>query len=433
MVFHCKHGALDRWRLLLWVSLAAVTFIGSVGCGSCPAVQEQRALFDARTSLKKRSGPHIRVELSTADINARLNRQLDKAAEKKITLPGLGKVGRYAGRYTFKLRRMTLKFDKTDAATLSLHIGLLKGRTNLLEFRMRAAAPVRLNKKTKKARLSFRGDMFERVQVVPSKNASDRLATHLRGLLPSGVRRLIPKHEISKIARRVIASLSEELYSQIRSTVLKPIGEIASLTFELPDVPIDSIAIVTVDEVMALEIRTSLNAHGLRPLRKGALAPKKARVSMSMDTLAELGNWAMYSGKIPSRYDKKGRPTKTGDFSAGLSWHGGRRPLKVSLWSQPSDNPLECLYVQAGAEPRLELKRSRLKVGFRDGKIESLVGPPLVNEVADVLGISDRAFAYSKGVTTKNKLSIGDEEVTTTLERVRLKSSVLSFDFNMNQ
>ena len=140
----------------------------------------------------------------------------------------------------------------------------------------------------------------------------------------------------------------------------------------------------------------------------------------------------MYSGKIPSRYDQKGRPAADGTFSAGLSWQGRKRPLKVNLWSQPSDNPFECLYVRAGAEPRLELKKKRLKIGFRQGKIESLVGPPLVNEVADILGISERAFSYSKGVAVKQKLAIGGQRLTATLDGVRLKSSVLSFDLKMD-
>lgn len=419
---------LNRWAMIL----VCLSFFDLFGCGSCPAVQEQRTAFAVRDSANKRSGPHMRVEISTETINQRLNRQLGRIAQKDLTISGLGDLSRYAGRYNLRLRRLALQIDKTDAASLQIEVGLNKGDKEIVDFYLKAAAPVELNTQHNRVRIRFRADMFERVEVRLSEQAAERFAAHLRSTIPRSARYLIPRQELSRLAKRSLALLSQRLYRDIRQSLLEPIGQIASVTFTLPDVPIDSIGIVTVDNAIAIEVRTSLNAHGLPPLRKTSIGSNQVRLTMSMDTLVELGNWGMYNGRLPNRYNLKGEATAQGNFSAGLGWQGEQRPLKVNLWSQPSDHPLECLYVRAAAEPRLDLKSGKLKVGFRNGQIEALVGPPLVKEVADVLGISNRVFAYSKGVATKQSLKIGRDDVNVHLESVRLRSSVLSFELGIN-
>ena len=121
--------------------------------------------------------------------------------------------------------------------------------------------------------MSFRGDMFERVQVTPSRGASNSLATHFRSLLPSSVRVFLPQREVADIASHVIRSLSDRLYREIRNDLLKPIGEFASFRFRMPDVPIEEIGIVTVNDVLAFEVQTSLASDGLPPLRKPSYPP----------------------------------------------------------------------------------------------------------------------------------------------------------------
>ena len=411
-------------------TLLLTTFLP--GCGSCPAVLEKRTDFDTRLEAEKRQGPHLRIEISTDTINDALNRQISKARARDLNLPGLGQVARYAGRYELKLRRLEVRFNKTKETALILHIGLRKGSDEILQFRMQAAAPIRLSKDKKKATLSFRADLFKRVEVVPSSGASDALAKHLRSLLPSSVRRFIPKRDVARIARGVISSLSKALYNEIRERILSPMGEIAKFQFRLPDVPIEEVAIVTVDNTLAFEVRTTWHAHGLSPLKRSKIKKGRMRLSLSADSLAELGNWGMYTGKIPNRYDMNGKPTVDGTFAAGLRWERSKkRPLKVHLWSTSEENLWGCMYLQAGARPRLSLKKQRLKVGFSNGKLETLVGPPLVNEVADILGISDQAFGYSKKLALRQKLSIGDQKFSINVRAVSLEASVLAFDLDL--
>lgn len=416
-------------RSLYWSFLSAIACALAVsGCGSCPAVQEQQDTFAGRTALTKKKGPHLRLEISMETVNKTLNQQIGQAGTSSLKLPGLGDLSRYGGDYTLKLKRLELRFDKDTAASLIVHVGLRSGRTELMSFRLKASAPVVVDKKKGTARMSFRADMFERVQVVPSRGAVDRLADHLRRLVPSSVRRFLPKRELSALASRVVARLSDRLYQEIRQEVLTPVGEFASFTFRMPDVPIEEVGIVTAGDVLGFEVRTSLHADGLEPLRNPKLKSGRARLTVSTDTLAELGNWGMYKGKIPRRYTMEGKPKKDGAFSAGLRWSKSKRPMKVHLFSSPEDNPLGCMYIRAGAKPTVSLSKKKLRVGFKDGKLETIVGPPLINEVTDILGISSRAFSYTKGIALKQSLKIGSKKLAVTLDKVRLSTAVLSFD-----
>jgi hypothetical protein len=361
-------------------------------------------------------------------INDTLNQEVGQVGAKELRLPGIGDFGRYVGKYTLKLKRLELRFDKKKSASLTVHVGLRSGRSDVLSFRLKATAPVVIDKRRGTARMSFRADLFERVEVVPSRGAADRLADHLRKLVPSSVRRFLPKREISGLASRIISRLSARLYQEIRQELLSPVGEFASFTFRMPDVPIDEVGIVTVGDVLAFEVRTSLHADGLSPLRNPKLKSGAARLTVSTDTLAELGNWGMYNGKIPRRYTMEGKPKKDGAFSAGLRWSKSKRPMKVHLFSSPEDTPLGCMYIRAGATPKLSLSKKKLKVGFRDGKLETIIGPPLINEVTDILGISSRAFSYTKGIALKQSLKIGSKTFAVSLDKAKLDRHVLSFD-----
>ncbi len=425
-------GHMKRWSPYFGACFTVLLTAMLTGCGSCPAVVEKRSDFDSRIEVAKRQGPHLRIEVSTATINDALNRQISKTSARGLTLPGLGEVAQYAGRYELKLRRLEVRFDKTKETALILHVGLRKGKDEILQFRMQASAPIRLSKDKKQATLSFRADLFKRVEVMPSSGASDALAKHLRSLLPSSVRRFVPKREVARIARRAISSLSKALYNEIRARILSPLGEIAKFQFRLPDVPIEEVAIITVDNTLAFEVRTNWHAHGLPPLKRSKIKKGRMRLSLSADSLAELGNWGMYTGKIPNRYDMNGKAKVDGTFSAGLRWERSKkRPLKVHLWSTSEENLLGCMYIQAGARPRLSLNKQRLKVGFSNGKLETLVGPPLVNEVAGILGISDQAFGYSKKLALKQKLSVGDQKFSVNVREVALDESVLAFDLDL--
>ncbi len=415
----------DRYWMAVWFTCAAFAVSG---CGSCPAVLEQQDTFSDRSTLTKKSGPHLRLEVSMKTVNETLNKEAERVGTKELRLPGVGDLSRYVGKYKLKLKRLELRMDKKKAASLTVHVGLRSGRSELLSFRLKAVAPVAIDQKRGTARMSFRADLFERVDVVPSSGAADRLASHLRGLVPSSVRRFLPKKEISALARRTISQLSARLYQEIRHELLSPVGEFASFTFKMPDVPIDEVGVVSVGDVLAFEVRTSLHAHGLSPLKKPKLKAGAARLTVSTDTLAELGNWAMYTGKIPSRYTMEGKPKKDGDFSAGLRWSKSKRPMKVHLFSAPEDTPLGCMYIRAGATPKLSLNKKKLKVGFRDGKLEQIIGPPLINEVTDILGISRRVFSYTKGIALNQSLKIGSKRLAVSLDKAKLDTHTLSFD-----
>ena len=79
----------------------------------------------------------------------------------------------------------------------------------------------------------------------------------------------------------------------------------------------------------------------------------------------------------------------------------GSRPLKVNLWTAETDTLNTCIYIRTGAAPVVKLKGKKLKVGFKNGKIEETLGPPFFKTALSVLGISERVFSHQKYAFTK--------------------------------
>ena len=112
------------------------------------------------------------------------------------------------------------------------------------------------------------------------------------------------------------------------------------------------------------------------------------RMAISAPVLARLGNWAMDKGKLPARFDRTGKAQNDGDFEAGLQWNKGERPLKVNLWTIKPVQSTICMAALVGAEPKVAFQKGQLSVGFEDGKIEEVIGPPLFSNVLDIMGIT---------------------------------------------
>ena len=212
--------------------------------------------------------------------------------------------------------------------------------------------------------------------------------------------------------------------------MLKPLGEITRFQFKLPDVPIERITMLSTPSAWQLGVRTSLAADGLEP-KDVKLGADQVRFSISSDALAKLGNWAMAKGKLPNSYSRKGKPDKSGDFVAGLGWGRDRSPLKVKMWSKNTAGSATCLFVQAGAKPTVGLKGKKIKFGFKEGRIEDVIGPPFINQAMQLMGISKRVFSFSKSIALKQKLRVGSSKVGFTLEGAQFTGDALQFDLRM--
>ena len=111
-----------------------------IGCGSCPAVQQERDAFAGRRSRKVKKGPHLRLEVSLKRLNETLNRQVKGTGPTWLSLPGLGELKRYVGKYDLSLKRLELRLEKRREASLSVQVALKSKGRELLHFRLKAVA-----------------------------------------------------------------------------------------------------------------------------------------------------------------------------------------------------------------------------------------------------------------------------------------------------
>jgi len=400
-------------------------------CGACPAVEQNRQAFlGEQRSEQPDRGHHILVAIPKKLIDKGVDKAFKAMPDVPIKLPGLGNLNRYIKSLKFKPRKLGIDFDRTSAAQIRLDLDAFYGRAKLFSVDLAAVAPVKYNPKTQTATLIIRYDIFKTVTPRLSRGAADNLTKLLRKQLPSLVRAVFPTSKVRRYASKSLNALLKELYPLLRKRMLKPMGELTRFKFHLPDVPIERITMLSTKNTWQLGIRTSLAARGLTP-KETKLAANQLRFSLSSDVLAKLGNWAIAKGKIPASYNRRGKPDKKGDFVAGFGWESDRSPLKVKMWSKDTSGRLDastCLFVQAGATPTVALRGKKMKVGFKNGRIEDVIGPPFIKQALDLMGISRRAFNFSKSIALNQRLRLGTKSFGLTLKEARFTNRALRFD-----
>ena len=79
----------------------------------------------------------------------------------------------------------------------------------------------------------------------------------------------------------------------------------------------------------------------------------------------------------------------------------------------------------------VKLKGKKLKVGFKNGKIEETLGPPFFKTALSVLGISERVFSFTKTIALQNKVRLGSRSVGVTIKTARFNADALRFDLDL--
>ncbi len=421
--------------------LASVTCLlalalGLSACGACQKVSSSRQTFlEAQQGGESSGGPHLSVEIPDALIRSWLDGAIRSLPGVSFDLPGLGDVGRYAGKFDFKARSLTVAIDRDDAARFDLDLDVKRGGSTLFGMRLAAAAPIVFDTQKGTMRIALRADLFEKVEPRIDDAAVGRLTDALYALVPSPARLVLSKSAVRRYATAGVEALARQTYGLIRRQLLTPLGEVAQFTVKMPAVPIAALSLSSVRGGWRVAARTTLAAQGLRlPAQIGAGADT-VRVMISADTVAKLGNWAIARGDLPARYSRDGKADAKGELDGGMAWEGGARPLKALVWTHAPEARQDglCIAARAGADPVVSLDKGKLKVGFDNGQIEEVVGPPLLSVALDILGITEKVFDYTKTVATGTRLSLGKGSYAVELSRVALKSDAFTLDLKVGQ
>ncbi len=409
-------------------------------CGSCQRVAAHKEAFRAAAPAQA-DGPHLSVDIPEKMLDGWVDGVLRALPTADYRLPGLGDLGRYLGNYTVAARSLSVSADTTKGMKVDLDFDIKDGRKSLLGLELAAVAPITYDARTGRAVFSLRADMFEKVKPKLPANAVDSLTNTLYGYVPSIARNLLSKSTVRSLVNRSIDEIVDRAYALLRSQVLRPMGELGRFQIDLPtSVPISGLALRKGrGGDLRLDVKSSLAAAPL-----AAASPKQRpsadalRMRVSTDLVVALGNRLMADGKIPQRYDRNGKAQKDGMFEAGMDWQAGARPLKVDMWALGSGGKGlalsgesgVCLRARAGATPTLDYTKGKIAVGFEDGQIEEVDGPPLLEVGLGVLGITERAFAYSKEFAAGTTLRLGSDKLGVTVEGLRIAGDELVVDLS---
>ncbi len=414
--------------------IAALLAALLAGCGACQKVSSSRQSFlEAQQGDPADGRPHLSIEIPDALLKGWLDRAVAALPGVNFQVPGLGDVAKYAGNFTFDARSLRVAVDRDDAARFDLDLDVKRGDSTLFGMQLAAAAPIQFDPKKRTMRIALRADLFEKVQPRIDDDAVRKLTDALYGQVPSAARLVLKRSTVERYARQGIEALARETYGLVRRQLLTPLGELASFTVQLPDVPLAGIGLAAAKGGWRLDARTTLASRGLAPASQVGVRGDMVRVAISADTVAHLGNWAIARGALPGRYTKDGKAAANGEFEAGFAWDAGQRPLKALMWTHQAQSKQDglCVHARAGAEPVVSLDRGKLKVGFENGQIEEVVGPPLLSVALDIMGVTEKVFDFTKTVATGTELKLGRGSYSVELSQVGLRQNVFSLDLKV--
>ena len=406
---------LKKNRLVIMLML--LTFLSA--CGGCPKAQKA---WDAARAIPVniKSGPHWMLEVQTKEIKRKLssNKQKKNFSQSKLKLKS--PIPNFSlPSIKFELSDFRWVVDG-DQGILKVKISAFMKKLEILTLTLRGKSPLQMDKKAKKLRLQVRADQFSRASLVLGDGAEKSLRKAIRKQIPRELRGLIPKKELFKFVKRSLKMIGDEGYPIIRKNILKPLGTLAKLEWSLPDYPIEKIALKVNDEAWRIGLWTDIEADGLgtRAMSSGLAANSVgARLFISSPWIAAAGNWAMETGKMPSRFNRKGEPKADGVAKATMTWKAGKkvkRPLKVHLFAGAGmgvQKSLDmCLYARVGINPDLAIVAGKLKVNAK-GKLERVEGNKFVKQAVNLSGIGQRTLEWHHKASAPSSMQVGGSKM----------------------
>jgi hypothetical protein len=407
----------NHFRLRTVVLLSLLFLIAS--CGTpCQQIRGDRQRFLARdTSPENGEQPQLSLEVPFALLNRLLAESVSELPSVPVPSPVGGRLKRYLGGIKLIPRALTLGPAPKGLVGLRLVLALSHRGDELVDVIADLHLRPRLDTNTKdmnKQRLilSLRGEDLRGLRPRITEGGAERLTKAIRKSIPRAARALIPKKTVRAAANTIIDRASAQAFAALRDGALRRLGQVAQISLDLPPVPVADARISSNAKVLRVDITTALPVR--QPVRQG-LRPRARQVRFADDTallrisgacVAELANWAISEGKIPARYDDKGRPDAKGPFEAALGWREEARPFKVHVWRLGEP----CLQARLGGTPALRVKGNKLKASVKDVKLEELKGPALYELGAFFYALFGPTFDLTKELASAFQIKVGAKE-----------------------
>jgi len=409
-----------------WQWAVIVLSLVTTGCGVCGQIAQHREAFERKVSATNHApATHLRFTIPKSEIDGWEQRALANLQATAMSVPGLGDLGQSLGNLQVSPRAVTLVAEE-KGVRVGIDLDIKRGQQTLFGLEMKAVAPTRYDAKKGRLTVEVRADLFKSIKPRIRGDAVRGLTAAIRKALPMGMGRLVPAKRIDRLAKKGVERLLASTYKQLRSSLLTQLGRLTTFELEIPRLPLASLSLTTHNGAWIIDIQSTFSARGLAPPAKSQ--PNSIQLDVSAFALAHIGNWAMEEGHLPTRYTEDGRASQSGPFLVGFDWTATKRPAKVHVWTADPDDAGVCVRVLAGGLPRLSYRKNALQVGFSDVKIEDAAGPPLFQSALKLLGITERAFNYTKVIALDSRLQLGNIQTLFALEDAKIRGDIVTFE-----
>jgi hypothetical protein len=416
-----------------WAGLLVGAVLQAACASMCEELAADRKAFFARRPPAA-SEPHATVLVPFAVADRLIERRLRalQPVGSPVILPG--RIGKFLGSVRLVPRRLTMRPAPDDRVGLRLEVDVMAGEKSLLALSMDLDVRPEVDAGKGRLRVALRADDVRKVRPSLHPDAAQGLAAEIRSRLPSVARAVVSQDEIAALARGSIDYLAGHLGSLlVDSGLIGSLGEVTDVTVDIPVVPVSRLSLHSVRQGgggLLIGVFTDLPAPTGVPTSGVRVSdPEVVQVRLSADALAELGNRALTSGRLPRRYDEQMRPKKDGDFTPGLRWVAGPRPFKIFAWRVKSP----CLRARIGADPTVTVSGGRLAVGIEHGEVEEVRGAALVRARVWMKRIGADAIRFTRHTIASARVSIAGTPLGGRIQRAAYRDGIFAVDLVVNE
>ncbi len=401
---------ISRMMNLAWLAIIVVV---ASGCGTpCAQIASHRQAFLER-SVEQAPTPHAVAVIPLSMANELIEPQVREMSSFPIQVPGAGVLGPYLRDLSVQPRAARLVPAQGEGIGLAVDLDVMQGEALLFSLAVGGVIQPTFDSETRRVIVELRPGDFTSMRPTLAPDAITRLSRALERVIPSFARLLLPGPVIAAGAALVGEIVLTQSYPMIRDQLLGGLGPLARLDVTLPELPIERIATSTrpgtEGGTLRLDLYTTLPiAHGVvGDVESGDTSAQQAMLLLSGETVAEVANWAMADGQLPSRFDEHGRASDSGEYRVALQWTTGNRPLRVHVWRLDD----QCLRATLASAPLLSVAENRLQLEIEEVHVEELEGPPWAGLARLFSRVWLRAIERTQSTAAALEFSVGGRQI----------------------
>ena len=400
------------------------------GCGTCGEVTKNRMDFRTTQAQARSDGkPQVRIDVPAGIINRWFRDQVRALPNVALELEGLSELQRVLGQVDIRTRRITADIKPNEKARFDVDLDVFMNQRILFSLRFKLEAPIKLDPKTGTIEIKFSGESLKELRPQLTGNAKSNLTANLLRIMPAILRPVFLRKRVETIVEVALEGLTRNAAKLLVDRILGPMGVFTRVQLKVPDLPIERVVLKADQSRWSFGIFSAIPGPGIAPLiRRGS--GESIQVGFGADFLTRLANWSMENEKIPSHFGLDGRPDPEGPFTAGLRWSGGKRPLKLHLWSQRSEKH-GCVRARVGGRVLASLAAEQLDVQVEDARIEEVEGALGSVMPLEFMRMTGSSLDVSRRICTGTRLTLGGTDLPLIIRKVTVSDRIFLFELSV--